>query len=242
MVYPTMADVIPIPRGSGTDSQPVGGDKRFICPGFRYRPSTIVRGPGTSACLSAKITIAQYRSVIFDLVNDSNPDFTYKNQIFVDTTKQVKDGSNGFSLVQHPTNSEETKITFSQKAKARPVVGNQCARFDQCVSGVESRIASLGDIDYRRDLQRRRKIIFLIPSPNDRIYSVVEKPGYDGAPVYYDLEISTPSLAPPPRRPSVLREDRPDRLARVGITSTPTPSLRRGSTHGPVLPSQETCT
>jgi hypothetical protein len=48
-------------------------------------------------------------------------------------------------------------------------------------------IQSNGDIDFRRDLQRDGNNILNTFTPNDRFYSMVERPGLDGAPVYWNI-------------------------------------------------------
>jgi len=190
MVYPTMADGNTYPKGAPGQIPNLSAAKQafYLPPAFDIDPSTIVKRPWNKRMsLGEDYYRANIGALFFDLVNDSNPDFTYKNQIFVDTHKQVKDGSNGFSQWQHPTTFED-KITFSKKLKPTRWWEINALASTNVYQVWTSRIASLGDIDYRRDLQRDGNNILNTFTPNDRIYSVVEKPGYDGAPVYYDLE------------------------------------------------------
>lgn len=88
----------------------------------------------------------------FDLINDTNPDFTYKNQVLIDTQNQEKTGRNPFSQFQDVFQLEDkftvTK-TFSPKWDWLDFTALGSANWVYYDGG---RISDTGDYDFRRSL------------------------------------------------------------------------------------------
>lgn len=111
----------------------------------------------------------------FDLVNDSDPDFTYKNQILLDTQDQEKTGRNPFSQYQNIFRIED-KITLTKVWRPRwdwveiTTLGS--------VNGVYydggRRTDNTVDYDYRRSLMTGF-------TPNDTFSAFTKNSGLEGS-------------------------------------------------------------
>lgn len=120
-----------------------------------------------------------YRATVytffFDLVNDSNPDFTYKNQVLLDTQDQEKTGRNPFSQFQTIFKVED-KITVTKHFQPK------WEWLDQTLLGSLNGVYYDGgrftdntvDYDYRRSLLTGF-------TPNDTFTAFTKTPGFEGS-------------------------------------------------------------
>jgi len=189
LFYPTKGDGNTVNKGApGQIPDFTQAAQKFYLPyAFDLDPTTwqqVALNPRMS--LGEDYYSANIGAFFFDIVNDYNPDQTYKNQLFLDTHKQVKDGRNPFSQWQQPTTLED-KITFTKKFKPKAWWDlNLLASANVWHVWTYRNSTSPTDIDFRRDLQRDTKINNTF-TPNDTFYSIVERRDYDGSPPSFYL-------------------------------------------------------
>lgn len=117
--------------------------------------------------------------VFLDLIDDNNPDLTFRNQVYWHFYDQVKDGRNPFSQIQEPMVLEE-KFTGSYKANWLPDWWETEFLMSPNIRYTDTfrENTTNSDYDQRRDLMSGPNGGF---SPNDTFYSFLERRGLDGS-------------------------------------------------------------
>ena len=161
----------------------------WMPPPFDLNPSSWVQEKWNKRqSIGEDYYLAHIGAYYLDLINDTNPDRTIKNQIFIDSNDQTKSGSNAYSQTQHPTTFED-KMTATKKFEPFPWLKVQAlasANYWYCWTALVQNSGD-SDIDMRRDLQRDgpsgNETLNTFTS-NDRWYSMTESSSYtNGLPV-----------------------------------------------------------
>ena len=195
MFNPTQSDnyasYIPTgPNATKSGQVPYTGIKYpfWVPPTWVLNPSSFVEKPWNKRMsMGEDYYLAQVAAYYFNVIHDSNPDRTIKNQVFVDTNNQSKSGSNAYSQVQHPTSFED-KVTILRKYEPKSwwkVQMLASANYWQCWSKLAQN-TGISDIDMRRDLQRSGADLNTDSTftSNDKWYGMVESSSYvNGLPV-----------------------------------------------------------
>ena len=193
MFYPTTSDNYAnyIPGITKSGQVPYTGVQYpyWLPPSFDLNPLSWVREKWNKRMsLGEDYYLAHIGAFYFNLINDTNPDRTIKNQVFVDMNDQTKSGSNAYTQTQHPTTFED-KMTATKKYEPFSwwkIQALASANFWQCWTVLVQNLGD-NDIDMRRDLQRDGPSVNSIAdtfTANDRWYGMVESSSYvNGLPV-----------------------------------------------------------
>jgi hypothetical protein len=193
MFYPTQSDNFAnyIPGTTKSGQVPYTGIKYayWLPPAFDLNASSFQREKWNKRqSIGEDYYTAHVAAFYVDLINDTNPDHTIKNQIFVDTNDQTKSGSNAYSQTQHPTTFED-KMTGTKKFQPFSwwkIQGLASASYWQCWTALVQNSGD-SDIDFRRDLQidgPNGNTTANTFTPNDRWYSMTESSSFvNGLPV-----------------------------------------------------------
>lgn len=166
---------------SATATTPV---EFFLPPAFDLDASTWAEKPlNKRMSFGEDYYEANIGAVFFDIINDMNEDYMWKNQTLFDYHRQIKDGRNPFSQRQAPFTAEN-KTTVERKflpfswLKLDALASVNVHYLDTY------RVATNPtDIDFRRSLvydnASRVEDTF---TPNDTFYSMIARRGIDGSP------------------------------------------------------------
>jgi len=179
MVYPT--------NSAGVPDKTKAKVPFWLPPTFDLDPNyNWVRKPvNKKMSLGEDFYRANVAAYFLDFINDYDPNFTIKNQIFIDGHHQIKQGSNGYTQRQQPLTLED-KFTVTKKMEpTRWWAVNLLGSTNMFMTWVSRTGAASYDIDWRRDLQRVDSDDYWSTfTSNDRFYSYTATPGtYDYQPV-----------------------------------------------------------
>lgn len=185
MVYPTKADGNTVGAPGNIPNTAVAKQAFWMPPAFDLAPDTWVQKPWNERMgFGEDYYKAKIGTFFADLVMDSDPNSTLKNQILVDGHHQIKDGRNPFSQWQDVASLED-KITYTRKLKPKSWWNMEVLASLNTYHVWSYRAGtSPTDIDFRRDLQfNDSTAVENTFTPNDTFYSVIQKSGYDGSPI-----------------------------------------------------------
>jgi iron complex outermembrane recepter protein len=185
MVYPTISDGNTKGAPGQVPNKAAPKQAFWLPPAFDLNPDTWVQKPWNEKMgFGEDYYKANIGTFFFDMINDSDPNMTIKNQILVDGHHQIKDGRNPFSQWQAVTSFED-KVTYTRKFQPKSWWQLDTLASINTYAVWSYRAASNPtDYDMRRDLQFNNSgNVEGTFTPNDRFYSLIAKSDYDGSPV-----------------------------------------------------------
>ncbi len=185
MVYPTVSDGNTAGAPGQVPNKAAAKQAFWLPPAFDLAPDTWQQQPWNERMgFGENYYRANIGTFFFDLVNDSNPNQTYRNQILVDGHHQIKDGQNPFSQWQDVTSFED-KFTYSRRFHPKEWWSLDLLGSINTYTVWSYRAATNPtDYDMRRDLQRlgaSSTNFYGTFTPNDTFYSVIANNSYDGS-------------------------------------------------------------
>ena len=182
-VFPTVSDGNTVGAPGQVPNKAAAKQSFWLPPTFDLAPDTWVRKPWNERMgFGEDYYKANIGTFFADFINDSNSNWTIKDQILVDGHRQIKDGRNPFSQWQAVTSFED-KLTYTRNFEPRPWWKLDFLSSINSYTVWSYRAATNPtDIDFRRDLQFNDSTkVEGTFTPNDKFYSVIQKSGDDGS-------------------------------------------------------------